>query len=108
MKKSTVKTIIILVGLLFINIEAAQAGLVTKLKLYIRHEFSSFEFYYYAVILIAMGFLTYVIVTPVVIGKQKSVWLNYYSYSTGRYNYQNKRNAVKRISQILNNNSNQA
>lgn len=99
MKKSTVKTIVILVALLFINIEAAHAGLVTRLKLYIRHEFTGVELIYYSAILIALTFLTYVIATPVAIGKEKTIWL---SYGTGRYNYQNKREAVKRISQILN------
>ena len=103
MKNRTLRVIIILVGLLFLNIEAANAGLVTKLKIYIRHEFSDFELFYMVGGLFTVGFLAYVIFTPVMIGKEKWAWLNYYSYHPNRHAYQSKRVMVKKISGILKN-----
>ena len=104
MKKGTLKTIIILVALLFINIEAAQAGLVNKFKIYIRHEFSDYQLLYLIAGFVFLGFLSYIIFTPVLIGKQKWAWLTYYSYNPNRHHYQNKREMIKKISGILQNN----
>jgi hypothetical protein len=103
MKKSTLKTIVVLVGLLFINIEVAQAGLIHKIKIYIRHEFSDYQVVYIMIGLLLLGFLSYVIFTPVLIGKQKSAWLSYYSYASQKPDYQNKRLTIKKISGILKN-----
>jgi len=103
MKKGTLKTIIILVSLLFINIEAAQAGLIQKFKLYIRHEFSDYQLTYFIGGLLFLGFFSYIIFTPVLIGKKKWAWLSYYSYNPGRHDYQSKRVMVKKISGILKN-----
>jgi len=103
MKKGTLRIIIILVGLLFVNIEAAQAGLVHKVKIYIRHEFSDDQFIYLVILSLFLGFLSYIIFTPVLIGKRKWAWLSYYSYSPSRHDYQSKRDMVKKISGILKN-----
>ena len=103
MKKGTLKTIIILIGLLFINIEAAQAGLIHKFKIYIRHEFPDYQLLYVTLGLLLFGFLSYIIFTPVLIGKQKWAWLTYYSYNPNRHDYQSKRVMVKKISGILKN-----
>jgi hypothetical protein len=110
MKNGTFKIIVILVGLLFLNIEAAQAGLVHKFKIYIRHEFSDFQLIYSIGGLLIFGFLSYVIFTPVPIGKEKWAFFNYYSYNPNRHDYQSKRMMIKKISGILKNGdvSNQA
>jgi hypothetical protein len=101
MKKGTLRIIIILVSLLFVNIEAAQAGLVHKVKIYIRHEFSDYQLVYFISAMAIIGFLSYIIFTPVHIGKRKWAWLTYYSYSPTRHDYQSKRDVVKKIAVIL-------
>ena len=103
MKKGTLKTIIILLGLLFVNIEAAQAGLIHKVKIYIRQEFSDYQLVYFICGILFFGFLSYIIFTPVLIGKQKWAWLSYYSYTPNRHDYQSKRDMIKKISGILKN-----
>lgn len=103
MEKRTIKTIVILVSLLFLNIEAANAGLIHKFKLYIRHEFSDDQVFYLSAGLLFFGFLCYVIFTPVLIGKEKWAWLSYYSYNPNRHDYQSKRDVIKKISGILKN-----
>jgi hypothetical protein len=103
MKKGTLKTIIILVAMLFINIEAAQAGLVHKFRIYIRHEFSDYQLLYIISGIMLISFLSYIIFTPVLIGKEKWSWLSYYSYNPNRHAYQSKRNVIKKISGILKN-----
>lgn len=101
MNKGTVKTIIILIGLLFLNIEAAHAGLIGKLKVYIHHEFTDLQFFYLLLTLGGISFLMYVIFTPVVIGKKKWNWLTYYSYAPGKPNFQHKRETIRKIEEIL-------
>lgn len=101
MNKRTIKAIIILMALLFINIEAANAGLISKLKLYIHHEFSMTELFYYALGLFSLSFVSYIIVAPVNIGRERASWMNYYKYSPLKYHY--KRETVRKISKILNN-----
>lgn len=101
MNGRTFKVIVILVGLLFINIEAAQAGLIHKFKSFILHEFSDFQLFYLISGVFAIAFLLYVMFTPVVIGNEKSVWLDYYPPESQRTIYQNKKEMVKRISVIL-------
>lgn len=101
MPKGTIKTILILVSLLFLNIEAAHAGLVGKLKLYIHHEFSDLQLLYSLLCLTFFGFIAYVIFTPVLIGKQKWARLSYYSYSPSRRNYQSKKDSIRKIEEIL-------
>jgi len=102
MSNRTFRIIVLLVGLLFINIEAANAGLIQRFRLYIRHEFSNTQLFYIVSIFMILGFLTYVLFTPVSIGKEKRSELNYYSYNPGAKDYQRKRDVVKKISSILN------
>lgn len=92
-----------MVSLLFLNIEAAHAGLVHKLKNYIRLEFTDIELFYIFGGSLSLAFLGYVIFTPVHIGNKKWAWLNYYSYQPNRHDYQSKRVMVKKISGILKN-----
>jgi hypothetical protein len=89
--------------MLFLNIEAAQAGLVHKIKLYIRHECPDYQLLYIALALLVLGFLSYVLFAPVLIGKEKWAWLNYYSYQPNRHDYQSKRATIQKISGILSN-----
>lgn len=103
MKNRTLRIIMILVGLLFLNIEAAHAGLVQKIRSYILQEFPD-HFLLGAVLIVVLlltGFL-YIIFAPVLIGNEKWDWLNYYSYQPGRHDYQNKRASIRKISGILN------
>src|SRR5258706_1659733 len=103
MNKGTLKFIIILVSMLFINIEAAHAGLVHKFRLYISHEFSNLQLFYLSAGLLTFSCLIYIVFSPLPIGKAKWSWFSYYSYNPARNHYQNKRSAVKRISGILKN-----
>jgi hypothetical protein len=103
MKNTTVRVIIILVALLFLNIEAAHAGLVQKIKIYIRHEFPNDQLLFIVSSILFLGCLGYILFAPVLIGKEKWAWLNYYSYQPNRHDYQNKRMSIKKISSILNN-----
>lgn len=104
MRNGTFKVIVILVGLLFLNIEAAQAGLIHKFKIYIRHEFSDFQLIYFIGGILIFGFLSYVVFMPVPIGREKWALFSYYSYNPGRHGYQSKRVSIKKISGILKNN----
>jgi hypothetical protein len=101
MNKSTLRVIIILVSLLFINIEAAQAGLVHKLRLYIRHEFSETQLIYWTVCVLALSSLLYIIFSPLPIGQEKWSWFHYYTYNPKRSSFHRKRAAVTRISKML-------
>jgi hypothetical protein len=103
MKNRTVRVIIILVALLFLNIEAAHAGLIHKFKLFIQHEFPNLQLLYITGGLLTFGVLMYIIFTPVPIGKEKWSWFNYYTYNPNRHNYHSKREVVKKISGILKN-----
>jgi hypothetical protein len=103
MNNRTFKVIVILVGLLFLNIEAAQAGLIHKFKAIIMHELSDYQLIYISMGFAACGFLLYVMLTPVSIGNQKSVWLDYFPNNPNKSQFQNKKDLVKRISVILNN-----
>ncbi len=103
MRNKTFKTIVILVSLLFINIEVAQAGLVHKFKAYIRTELTDYQLIYALIGLLTLSFLSYVILTPVFIGKEKWGFLSYYSYNPAVNRYQNKKITVRKISNILKN-----
>src|SRR5947208_1026701 len=100
-KNRTLRVIIILVALLFLNIEAAQAGLVYKIRVYFRHEFPDQHLLAWSFVCICIvAFLIYVVFASVLIGNQKWDWLNYYSYQPNRHNYQSKRVAIQKITGI--------
>src|SRR5262245_45742029 len=101
MNNRTIKVIIFLVTLLFLNIEAAQAGLVQQLKLYIRHEFTEWQLTYILGGMGLFGILSYIIFTPVLIGSEKWAWYKYFTFNPVRPKYQDKRQAIKKISGIL-------
>ena len=101
MNNRTIRVIVFLVGLLFINIEAAQAGLVNKLKLYIRTEFTEWQLFYILGGIALFSILSYIIFTPVLIGSEKWAWYKYFTFNPVRPKYQDKREVVKKISGIL-------
>lgn len=103
MKNRTIKIIITLVGMLFLNIEAAHAGLLGKFKVYIHHEFSDLQLFYTLLFTSLFAFIVYVIFTPVVIDKRKWAMLSYYSYKPSRHNFQSKKDTIRKIEEILTN-----
>jgi hypothetical protein len=103
MSSKTFKVIALFVSLLFINIEAAQAGLVHKFKRIILNEFPDYQIVYLTIAVFFVGFIIYVMFAPVRIGNQKSIWLDYFPSKSNLNDYQNKRAQVKKISIILNN-----
>jgi hypothetical protein len=101
MNNRTIRVIIFLVSLLFLNIEAAQAGLIHKLKIYIRHEFTEWQLIYILGGMGLFGILSYIIFTPVLIGSEKWAWYKYFTFNPVRPKYQDKRHVVKKIAGIL-------
>jgi hypothetical protein len=99
--KSTLRIIIILISLLFINIEAAQAGLIHRLRLYIRTEFSETQLVYWTVFVLLLSSLLYIIFSPLPIGHEKWSWFHYYTYNPKKNKFQRKRETVARISRLL-------
>jgi len=97
MKNRTFKVIVILVGLLFLNIEAAHAGLVQKFKLYIGHEFPGYQPVYIIASILSVSLLSYIILTPMPFKETGKLGGGYYPQQT----FQNKRSRVKKISAIL-------
>jgi len=103
MKNKTLKVIIILVGILVINIEAAHAGITHKFKVFINNEFTDFQLLYVSFGLFSLSFMGYVIFMPAF--KEKSNFVNSLGYfkKHNLYTYQKRRLGVKKISEILNN-----
>lgn len=101
MNKKTFKVILILVSLLFANIEAAHAGLIHKFKLYIHHEFANWQVLLIVSGFFMFGFLTYIIATPISIGKQRLIWLT--SFSFQKDSFESKRKFITKTGNILSN-----
>jgi hypothetical protein len=101
MSNVTIKVIVTLVSLLFLNIEAAQAGLITRLKGIIRTDFPESHLIMILVAIVVLGFLLYVIFTPLAIGSEKWNWYRYFSYNPYRHRYHERRAVVKRIADTL-------
>ncbi|MCC6369648.1 MAG: hypothetical protein IT236_01445 [Bacteroidia bacterium] len=103
MSNRTFKTILFLVGLLFLNIEAAKAGLLNRFKYFIHSEFNNEQLAFLSIGFVLLAGLLYVMFAPVAIGNQKSIWLDYSPKAHKGGTYQSKRDQVKRISLVLNN-----
>src|SRR5687767_1720255 len=101
MNKRVLKVILVLVSMLFLNIEAAQAGLVSKLKLYIQSEFPPQQLALILMAFFTVAIFSYIIFTPLSINNEKWSWYNYFSFQPERGSYRNKRILVKRINHIL-------
>ena len=96
-----IKLILVLVGMLFLNIEAAHAGLVGKVKLYIRAEFAPEQLTAIVAALLGLAVLGYVLFTPVRINNERRRWLNYFSHSNHRKSMRHRRQFVARINHVL-------
>lgn len=101
MSKRVLKVILVLVGMLFLNIEAAQAGLVHKLRLYIQSEFPPHQLALILFVVFTVGAFCYIVFTPLSINNERWSWYNYFSFEPEKSSYKNKRALVKRINGIL-------
>jgi hypothetical protein len=101
MKKGTFRFIIVLVALLFLNIEAAQAGIVQRIRFYIHSEFPDHQFTYLMIIAVFISLVAYIIIAPVPIGKEKWSKLDYYRIQPRRHTYKARRISVNRIADLL-------
>ena len=100
MNSSTLKTIIALNLTLFITIEAAQAGILHRVKVFLLQQFDPALLIILSLVIILVSGVLYVLFTPVLIGNQKTVWLNVSgAYKTRRLRA--RKAQVKRISAIL-------
>ena len=86
-------------SLLFANIEAAHAGLIHQIKLYIHHEFTNLQVILFLGTLFSFSFVGYIIVTPVSIGKEKLIWLT--SFSFQKDSFESKRKFIVKTDRIL-------
>jgi len=106
MKNRTLRVIIILVGLLVVNIEAAHAGISHKFKLLVSNKFSDLQLAYLSFGLLSIAGLSYVIFAPAI--KHKGILTNgndYFKFHIFN-RYQRKKERVKKITQILKNGEN--
>jgi hypothetical protein len=103
MKNKTLRVIIILVGLLVLNIEAAQAGITHKFKALIAHELSDFQLMYVGGGLLVIAFFGYVIFTPAFKEQGRSSLAATYLETYTRQRYRVRRDRIRKISEILNN-----
>jgi hypothetical protein len=101
MNRRVLKVILVLVSMLFLNIEAAHAGLVTKLRLYIQAEFPPQHLLFLTFGLFSLGLFAYVVFTPLRINNERLTWLNYFASGTDKNSMRHKRLFVKRTSDIL-------
>lgn len=97
MNNRTFKVIVILVGLLFLNIEAAQAGLIQRFKVYIGHEFPGNQPLYILAVLLPAAILCYIILIPISFKDNGRLVSGYYTHQS----FGSKRNRVRKISNIL-------
>jgi hypothetical protein len=103
MKNRTVRVIVILVGLLVLNIEAAHAGITHKVKAFINHELSDFQLMYVSFGLLSAGFLGYVIFMPAFKDKSRNNGNTTYFQNYSFHTFYHKKKRIKKISQILKN-----
>lgn len=103
MKNKTVRVIVILVGLLVLNIEAAHAGITHKFKLFINNELSDFQIVYISFGLLSLSLLGYIIFMPAFRNRGNIPGSATYFQNHSLHTYQRKRKRIKKIDQILKN-----
>src|SRR5690606_29877242 len=101
MSRRLIKTILVLVSMLFLNIEATQAGLLGKLRLYIAAEMPPWQLAFITCGTLGLLFFLFVIFTPLQINDQRWSWYNYFTYHPEKSGFANKKQAVGKISRIL-------
>lgn len=102
MKNKTLRVIIILIGLLVLNIEAAQAGITHKFKALIANELSDFQLLYVGGGLLTIAFFSYVIFTPAIKDRGRTSLAATYLETYTRRRYRVRRERIRKISEILN------
>ncbi len=103
MKNKTLRVIVILVGLLVVNIEAAHAGITHKVKVLIGNELSDFQLFYTIGVALSLALLGYIIFTPAFKEKGKSSLAGTYREQYGTHTFKVRRNRIRKISHILSN-----
>ena len=103
MKNKTLRVIIILVGLLVLNIEAAHAGITHKFKVFISHELSDFQLLYVSCGVLSLSLLGYIIFMPAFKDKGNFAGNSGYFQNYNLHTYQKRRIRIKKIAQILRN-----
>ncbi len=102
MEKRTLKTMLILICLLFINIEAAQAGLVKELRHFVDAHFSEPAFLISLITLLFGSGFTAILLLPVRIGTEKKMWFT--DIEPGHHKkFHARRQSVTRIAKVLEN-----
>lgn len=101
MSRRLIKTILVLVSMLFLNIEAAQAGLLGKLRLYIAAEMPPWQLALITCATLALLFFLFVIFTPLQINDQRWSWYSYFTFQPEKSGFGNKKQTVSKISRIL-------
>lgn len=103
MKNKTLRVIVILLGLLVLNIEAAHAGITHKVKVLITSELSDFQLFYLGGGALSLALLSYIIFTPAFKEKGKSSLAGTYLENYSRHTFHMRRNRIRKISHILSN-----
>lgn len=103
MKNKTLRVIIILVGLLVLNIEAAHAGITHKFRVFISHELSDFQLMYVCLGILSFGLLGYVIFMPAFKDRGRQQAANNYFQKYNVHTFQTKRKRISKIHGILKN-----
>lgn len=101
MSKRVVKLILVLVSMLFLNIEAAQAGLVGKLKLLISAELPPQQLTAATICVSVLAVIAYIIFTPIRINNERWPWYDYFRFQPESTSYRKRRIVVKRINKVL-------
>lgn len=102
MSKATVKLISLMLSLLFINIEAAQAGLIRRFRVFLHAEFPDSHFGVWILTAFLFTFLAYVVFSPLKIGSERWNWLKMYRYNPNTLSFKKKRQTITAIANTLN------
>lgn len=102
MSKATVKIIGLMVALLFINIEVAQAGLIRRFRVFLHTEFPNSHLGLWILSAILLIFMAYVVFSPLKIGTERWNWLKMYRYNPSTVTFKKKRQAISAIAKTLN------
>ena len=101
MKNRTFRLIIILIGSLVLNIEAAHAGITHKFKVLIHQELSDFQLIYLSFGFLCSVFFVYVVFMPTIKNRPNSVTNNFDLQDTYPQTFEKRRKRIKKISEIL-------
>lgn len=103
MKNKTLRVIVILIGLLILNIEAAHAGITHKVKTLITNELTDFQLFYMGGGALSLALLGYIIFMPAFKEKGRSTLSGIAPEAYDRHSFHARRNRVRKITHILSN-----